>query len=82
MQLNKKGLGLASGIVWGLTIFISTLWVSMKGGGEHFVLLQQFYWGLNISFLGSILGLIYGFVNGFIWGWAFGWFYNIFAKSS
>jgi len=80
MKLSKRALGLAMGIVWGLTVFVATLWVSAWGGGEHFVLLQQFYFGYSISFLGAVLGLIYGFINGFIWGWLFGWFYNAFAR--
>jgi hypothetical protein len=81
MKLDKKALGLAVGIVWALTVFLATLWISARGGGEHFILLKQFYFGYSISFLGSLIGLVYGFVNGFIWGWTFGWFYNTFVKS-
>ena len=30
MKLSKKALGLSIGIVWGLMIFIATLWVSVS----------------------------------------------------
>jgi hypothetical protein len=81
MRLNKKALGLASGILWGLVILVSTLWVMLKGGGETLVLLQQFYFGYNITLPGAIIGAIWGFVDGFICGWIFAWLYNRFVKS-
>lgn len=80
MKLCKKAFGLASGIVWGVTILLATLWVVVKGGGEHLRLLEQFYLGYNVSPLGSLIGLIYGFINGFIVGWIFAWLYNKFVK--
>ncbi len=79
MQLNKKAFGIACGIVWGVCIFLATIYVILKGGGNTMVLLQQFYWGYSISFVGAILGLIYGFIYGFICGWIFGWLYNKFV---
>jgi len=80
MKLSPKALGLASGIVWGVTIFLATLWVVVKGGGEHMRLLQQFYIGYDTTPLGSIIGLVYGFIDGFICGWIFAWLYNKFVK--
>jgi len=79
MTLSKKAFGLASGILWGVCIFICTIYVMIKGGGNTMVLLQQFYWGYSIGFVGAILGFVYGFVYGFIGGWIFAWLYNIFA---
>ena len=81
MKLNKKALGLTSGIIWGLTVLVMTLWVVWRGGGNTLALLQQFYFGYSISYLGAIIGLIYGFVNGFICGSIFAWLYNSFVKS-
>lgn len=81
MKLDKKALALASGILWGLIIFVSTIWVFVKGGGQTLVLLQQFYFGYNISYLGAIVGALWGFVDGFICGWIFAWLYNKFVKS-
>jgi len=81
MKLNKKAFGLATGILTGVIIFVVTIYVMIKGGGNTIVLLQQFFWGYNISFTGAVLGLIYGFVYGFIYGWIFAWLYNIFIKN-
>ena len=80
MKLNKKALGMALGIVWGLIIFIATLWVSAKGGGATLGKLEGFYWGYGIGFWGGIIGMIWGFINGFVSGWLIAYFYNRFAK--
>ncbi len=81
MKLNKKALALTSGITWGLMVLVMTIWVVWRGGGNTLALLQQFYFGYSISYLGAIIGLIYGFVNGFICGSIFAWLYNSFVKS-
>ncbi len=82
MKLNKVACGLAAGIVWGLTVFIATIWVIVSGGGgQHLMLLDRFYIGYSVSFGGSFLGLIYGFIDGFVVGWIFALLYNVFAGS-
>lgn len=80
MKLSSKAFGLASGIVWGLTMLLATLWVVVKGGGEHLRLLEQFYVGYNVSPLGSLVGLVYGFINGLICGAIFAWIHNKFVQ--
>jgi hypothetical protein len=79
MQLDKKALGLALGIVWGVCVLLATLAVMIMGGGEHLLLLKKFYIGYSVSVLGAIVGLIYGFIDGFICGWVLAWLYNRFA---
>ena len=76
MELNKKALGLAIGILWGFGVFIATLWVTWMQGGDHLSLLSRFYLGYRISYLGAFIGLIYGFIDGFIGGWLLAWLYN------
>jgi hypothetical protein len=76
MELNKKALGLALGILWGLGVFIATVWVTWAEGGEHLYLLSSFYIGYRVSYLGAFIGLIYGFIDGFIGGWLLAWLYN------
>jgi len=80
MKLNKRGFALANGILWAIVIFVATIYVMLKGGGNTLVLLQQFFWGYAVSWAGAFLGLIYGFVWGFIYGWLFSAFYNRFTK--
>ena len=80
MKLHNTAFGLASGILWSLCVLIATIWVILKGGGTTLVLLEQFYIGYTVSWLGAFIGLVYGFVNGFICGWLFACLYNCFAK--
>jgi len=79
MNLHKTALGLASGILTGLCIFVCTIWAMFKGGGNTLILMNQFYIGYSISWIGAIVGLAWGFVSGFIGGWVFALLYNIFA---
>ena len=84
--LNAKVLGLILGILLGLTIFIATNWLLIKGPqvtqsgreivGPHMQLLSQFFIGYKVSFTGSIIGFLYGFAIGTIAGSLVGWLYN------
>ena len=76
MKLNPKALGLAAGILCGVSVCLATLFVILRGGGDHLKLLQQFYLGYSVSYVGAIVGLIYGFIDGFIGGWLLAWLYN------
>lgn len=79
MKLNPKAFGLALGILWGVCVFLCTLWVVWRGGGEHLVLLAKFYIGYSVTVVGAFIGLVYGFVEGFVAGWILAWLYNRFA---
>ena len=79
LVLNAKMLGLAMGIMFGLAIFIATNWLVVKGGrvvGPHLELLNQFFPGYRVSFLGSIVGFFYGFAIGTFCGTCIAWIYN------
>ncbi|HET6277337.1 MAG TPA: hypothetical protein VFG08_00990 [Candidatus Polarisedimenticolia bacterium] len=90
LRLNSKLMGLTFGIIFGLIIFIATNWLLLKGGhttaggeyvvGPHLQLLNQFFLGYRISFLGSIIGFFYGFALGTLTGSAIGWGYNKIAE--
>ena len=79
MHLNKKALGLACGILCGIAVMLATVWVMIRGGGEHLFLLSRIYIGYSVSPLGAIVGLVYGFIDGFLGGWFLAWLYNRFA---
>ena len=68
MRLNKRALAFAFGILWGVGVFLATIYVLLRGGGHTLVLLQQFYWGYNISWGGAFISFIYCFVYGFFLG--------------
>ena len=79
LWLNAKALGLVLGLLFGLAIFIATNWLVLKGGkpvGPHLRLLNQYFIGYRVSFLGSIIGFGYGFALGTLSGALIGWIYN------
>jgi hypothetical protein len=83
MRLNALILGLISGLILGLGIFVATNFLLLKGGpdiGAHLGLLSQFFFGYDVTFIGSLIGLGYGFVTGFVVGFAFAALYNWLAE--
>ena len=77
--LNAKVYGLVLGLVAGLGIFLATNWLVLKGGrpvGPHLALLNQFFIGYRVTFLGSVIGFAYAFVCGFAVGYSVAWIYN------
>lgn len=78
-KLNPVKLGLASGIMWGLTLLLMTL-ISIYTGWGMFWLSQwmDLYVGFDLTLSGAFIGLIYGFVDGFVCLFIFGWLYNLF----
>ncbi len=76
-MLNPTKLGLAAGILWGLSMFMMTVAAMQTGyAGEWLQLMDSIYPGYEISWTGSVLGLVYGFVDGFVGLFLFGWLYN------
>lgn len=79
MKLNVKAMGLACGTLWGIAVFLITVWFLIMGyAGETLSKLGQLYLGYTVSWGGSIVGLIWGFVDGLICGIVLAWLYNYF----
>jgi hypothetical protein len=78
MKLSAKGLGLSLGILWGLSVFLSTLWIMWRGGGATLHKLSQFYLGYSVTLGGAIIGLVWGFIDGLILGALIAILYNVF----
>ena len=79
LRLNAKALGLALGLIGGLAVFTATNWLVIKGGdplGPHLQLLNQYFVGYRVSFLGSLVGFLYGFAVGSLSGVLISWIYN------
>ena len=82
MKLNIKALGLAGGIVWGLSIFLLTWWFLIIGKpGTTLERLDAVYLGYSVTWYGSFIGLVWGFIDAFIVCAAFAWLYNKFSES-
>ncbi|MGH9959167.1 MAG: hypothetical protein ACREBC_18900, partial [Pyrinomonadaceae bacterium] len=73
-KLHRVGFGLSIGITAGFVLFVTTLWLVIKGGesvGPTLALLGQFIPGYTVSPVGSVIGLCYAFAGGFIGGYLF-----------
>ena len=79
VRLNASIQGIVTGLIVGLSIFLATNWLILKGGdvvGPHLSLLGQFFIGYRVSFVGSLIGFAYGFATGFVAGYSVARVYN------
>jgi len=82
MKLRKRALGIAVGLVWGLSVMLGT-WVLLlrDATGDTISKLSKIYIGYSYSWGGAVIGFVWGFVDGFIGGFLIAWIYNIANKS-
>jgi hypothetical protein len=74
-RLDRSALGFAVGTLCGLSVFLATILLILKGGevvGPNLALLGQFFYGYTVTISGAFFGLAYGFVTGFVFGWLIG----------
>jgi protoporphyrinogen oxidase len=79
-KLDRTAFGLSVGVVFGVALFLATLWLISTGGDSivpYARLLSQFFPGYDVTFTGSVLGLAYGFVTGSLVGWSFAFLRNV-----
>lgn len=69
--LDKRALGLALGIVTALVLAFVTIISFVVDPQQRFplALLNQFFFGYEVSLGGAFIGAAWGFVTGFFWGW-------------
>lgn len=83
MKLSVKAFGLAGGIMWGVSLFLWTLLLSLTTvtwGSDLLSLLSGVYPYYDISVAGAFAGLVVGFIDGFVCGAIFAWLYNVMPK--
>lgn len=79
MRLSGNILGLVLGILFSLVLFVATNWLVLKGGpvvGPHLQLLNQYFIGYSVSFVGSLIAIPYALVTGYVAGFIIAWVYN------
>lgn len=86
MRLNATVLGIVVGLTAGMGLFIATNWLILRGGpitpegdpliGPNLILLNQFFVGFDMTFVGSLIGFAYAFVCGFSIGFVCALIYN------
>lgn len=80
LHLNATLQGIVTGLVAGLVVFTATNWLVLKGGevvGPHLALLDQFFIGYRVTFLGSLIGFAYAFALGYVVGYLVARIYNL-----
>jgi hypothetical protein len=80
LLLDAKVSGIVTGFLCGVGLFLATNWLVLKGGvevGKHLSLINQYFPGYNVTFLGSFIGLAYGFAVGYVIGYFIAWVYNL-----
>ena len=80
VHLNAMVQGVSAGLIAGLVIFVATNWLVLKGGnvvGPHLSLLNQYFIGYSVTFVGSLVGFVYGFVLAFSGGYFAARIYNL-----
>lgn len=79
VRLNGHILGLVLGLIAGILLFVATNFLILKGGdvvGPHLELLNQFFIGYSVTFVGSLIGFVYAFVTGYVTGFIIASIYN------
>ena len=78
-RLRAGILAIVFGLISGTGLMVATLWLVVRGGprvGQHLVLLNQYFPGYDVTWLGSIVGFLYAGAIGAITGWLIGRLYN------
>jgi hypothetical protein len=84
-KLRASVMALVFGMVGGSSLFVGTLWLVVRGGkdvGRHLNLLNNYFPGYSVSWVGSLVGFAYGAVLGAVLGWSIAWLYNRFSERS
>ena len=78
-KLSLLALGLAFGVLWGVTVFIMGLIAYFFTYGKPFVAaVGSLYIGYEPTLLGAFFGGLIGFIDAFIFGFILAWLYNMF----
>ncbi len=76
MKLSVKGMAIAMGIMWALSVLITGL-AAMHGVGGMFVeVMASIYKGYDASVKGALIGAGWAFADGFIGGAVLAFLYN------
>ncbi|HKY99058.1 MAG TPA: hypothetical protein VJL35_14455 [Gemmatimonadaceae bacterium] len=84
LKLNARAWGIAVGLLFGLGIFLATVFLLIKGGpnvGPHLGLIGQYLPGYSVTWPGAFIGFVYLFVIGYAIGRIIGGVYNALVRS-
>jgi len=76
-MLRPLQLGIAGGLIWGISLFVCTILGIYTGYSEPFLkILESIYIGFDMTWPGAFLGAAYGFADGFIGLYLLAWINN------
>jgi hypothetical protein len=78
-RIQAGALALVCGLIGGLSLFAMTVWLLIKGGpqvGLHLQLLENYFPGYSVTWIGSFTGFLYGVLTGGLIGCVVGAIYN------
>lgn len=78
MKLRVRALAVAGGTVWGLYIFLATIWMMWFRDAATVDLFANLYPGYATTYPGAFVGLLWGFFDGAVCGALLAWLYNRF----
>jgi len=81
-RLRASVMAVVFGMVGGISVFVATVWLLIRGGeevGPHLSLLANYYPGYSVTWPGAFMGLGYGALTGIVVGWSVAWVYNLIA---
>lgn len=69
--IHKRAFGVATGVAFGLAVFVLTLVEVMRDASvpSPLRLLGEYFAGYTVSPGGAFIGLLWGFGTGFVMGW-------------
>ena len=82
-RLRASIMAVALGMAGGTTLFLVTVWLLVQGGepvGPHLSLLNNFFPGYSVTWIGAPIGFFYGAVVGALSGWILARVYNAIAN--
>ncbi|STY28696.1 Uncharacterised protein [Legionella wadsworthii] len=80
-RLSPIALGLALGVLWGISILLMGILSYFYHYGQSFVVaVGTLYPGYAPTIMGSFIGAVIAFIDAFIAGFILGWLYNLFCS--
>ena len=78
-RASEQGWGIAVGLLCGLGLTTATAVLIIKGGptpGQHLGMLEAYFPGYSVTWLGATIGFVYAFVAGYAIGRTVATIYN------
>ncbi len=83
-KLSGHAWGLSLGLILAAGLFGATNILVLKGGenvGQHLGILSQYFWGYDVTFVGSLVGAFWAFLFGYVSARVVCGIYNFAARS-